>query len=103
MAAEHSYCHNGLYSLSLTPLPMVLEPFGPWPLFQFPNPIHRLPGQGIRSSQGHYLHTEQHKQNTCTQTDIHASSGIQTHNTSVQASEDSSCLSLRGHCDWLSG
>jgi hypothetical protein len=32
-------------------------------------------------------------------TDIHASSRIQTHNPSVQASEEGSCLRLRGRCD----
>jgi hypothetical protein len=37
-------------------------------------------------TQGRYLHT-----------DIHALSGIQTHDPSVRASEDSSCLRSRGH------
>jgi hypothetical protein len=32
------------------------------------------------------------------QTDIHAFSGIETHEPSVRASEDISCLRLRGHC-----
>jgi hypothetical protein len=32
-------------------------------------------------------------------TDIHALSGVRTHDPSVQASEDSSCLRARGHCD----
>jgi hypothetical protein len=32
-------------------------------------------------------------------TDIHALSGIRTDDSSVRASEDSSCLRLRGHCD----
>lgn len=32
-------------------------------------------------------------------TDIHASSVIQTHDPSVQASKDSSCLRPYGHCD----
>jgi hypothetical protein len=31
-------------------------------------------------------------------TDIHASSGIRTHDPSVWAGEDSSCLRLSGHC-----
>jgi hypothetical protein len=34
-------------------------------------------------------------------TDIHTSSGIRTHDPSVQVSEDSSCLSPCGHCDRL--
>jgi hypothetical protein len=32
-------------------------------------------------------------------TNIHASSGIRTHDPSVRADEDGSCLRLRGHCD----
>jgi hypothetical protein len=32
-------------------------------------------------------------------TDIHASSGIQTHDPTVQAGDDSLCLRLHGHCD----
>jgi hypothetical protein len=34
-----------------------------------------------------------------TQTSIHALSGIRTHNSSFRVGEDSSCLSLHGHCD----
>jgi hypothetical protein len=34
-----------------------------------------------------------------TQTNIHALSGIRTHDPSVRASEDNSCLRRRGHCD----
>jgi hypothetical protein len=58
---------------------------------QFLNLRHSvgLLGRVIRPSQGRYL----------TQTDIHASSGIRTHNPSVEASEDSSCFRPRGHCD----
>jgi hypothetical protein len=44
---------------------MVLRPFiGHWPLFQFLDPIQSvgLLWRGISSSQGRYLHTEQHKQ-----------------------------------------
>ncbi|PNF41455.1 hypothetical protein B7P43_G13389 [Cryptotermes secundus] len=36
-------------------------------------------------------------------TDIHAISGIRTHDLSVQASEDSPFLRPRGHCDRLYG
>jgi hypothetical protein len=69
------------------------SPFvGLWPLFQFLNPIQSLGhlGRVISQSQGRYLHT-----------DIHAFSGIRTHDPSVRASEDSSCLRPRGHCDRL--
>jgi hypothetical protein len=38
-------------------------------------------------------------QENTTRTYIHASSGIQTHDPSVRAAEDSSCLRLRGHWD----
>jgi hypothetical protein len=34
-------------------------------------------------------------------TDIHALSAIRTHDSSVQVSEDSSCLRPRSHSDWL--
>jgi hypothetical protein len=65
-------------------------------LFQFLSPVHnrpRLLGQGISLSQGPYIHTEQHKYRTKAQnTAIHALSGIQTHEPSFQAREDSSCL-----------
>jgi hypothetical protein len=36
-----------------------------------------------------------------TQTNIYALSGIQTHDLSIRAGEDSSCLKPRGHCDQL--
>jgi hypothetical protein len=48
-----------------------------------------LLGRGISPSQGRYLHTEHNTNNT----DIHASSGIRSHDPSVRAGED-------GHCDW---
>jgi hypothetical protein len=51
-----------------------------------------LHGRGIRPSQCHYLHTGQHKHRmNVHNTDIHSPSGIQTHNPSVRASEDSTC------------
>jgi hypothetical protein len=49
--------------------------------------------RGISPSQGRYL--------TQTQTIIYALSGIGTHGPSVRASEDSSCLRPRRHCDQL--
>jgi hypothetical protein len=52
-----------------------------------------LLGRGIRSSQGRYLHTEQHKQNK--RTNIHALTGIRTHKPSVRASDERP----RGHSD----
>jgi hypothetical protein len=60
-------------------------------LLQFLNVRHSvgLLGRVISPSQGRYL----------THTDIQASTGIRTHDPNVQASEDSSCLRPRGHCD----
>jgi hypothetical protein len=49
----------------------------------------------ISPSQGRYLHTGQHKQYT----DIHAFSGIRSHDPSVRASEDSSSVRPRGYCN----
>jgi hypothetical protein len=52
-----------------------------------------LLGREICPSQGRYLHTGQHKQNKRIHTpNIHALSGIRTHDSSVRAGEDSSCL-----------
>jgi hypothetical protein len=56
----------------------------------------------ISPSQGRYLHTEQHKHRINAYTNIHTLSGIRTHDPSVRANEDSSCLRPRGHCDRLS-
>jgi hypothetical protein len=76
-----------------------LQPFvGPWPLFSFLifYTVGRNFGRGIGPSQGRYLHTEQPKHRK-THTDIHASSAIRTHDPSVCAGEDNSCLRPRGH------
>jgi hypothetical protein len=78
---------------------------GPRPLIQFRNHFSQsveLPGRVISPSQGRYLNTEQHKHRINAYTpNIHALIGIRTHDPSVQASEDSSFLRLRGHCDRL--
>jgi hypothetical protein len=88
----HSFIHS-----SMAQQPLV----GPWLLLEFhdrfytngrtpwtsdqpvarPLPIHRT----IQTQNKH--------------TDIHALSGIRTHNPSVRANEDSSCLRPRRHCD----
>jgi hypothetical protein len=44
-------------------------------------------------------HRTTQTQNKCTQSSIHALSGIRTHDPSVRASEDSLLLRPRGHCD----
>jgi hypothetical protein len=77
---------------------------GPRPLIQFRNHFSQtagLLGRVISSSQGRYLNTKQHKHRINAQTDIYGLSGIRKHDTSVRASEDSSCLRLRGYCDRL--
>jgi hypothetical protein len=76
---------------------------GPWPLIQFCNHFSQtvgLLGRVISPSQGLCLNIGQHKQNKriCTP-NIHALSGIRTHDPSVRASEDSSCLRPRGCYD----
>jgi hypothetical protein len=53
-----------------------------------------LLGRVISPSQGRYLHTGQYKHR------INALSGIRIDDPRVRASEDSSCLRSRGHCDW---
>jgi hypothetical protein len=59
-----------------------------------------LLGRGISPPQGHYLHRTIQIQNKPIHTpNIHALSGIQTHDPSVQASEDNSWLRLRGYCE----
>jgi hypothetical protein len=44
-------------------------------------------------------YTQKNTNTELTHTDIHASSEIRTHDPSVRAGEDGSCLSPRGHCD----
>jgi hypothetical protein len=52
-------------------------------------------GRVISPSQGRYLHTGQYKHRINAHTNIHALSGIRTHDPRVRAREDNSC----GHCD----
>jgi hypothetical protein len=60
---------------------------------------NRTLGRRISPSQGCYLHTGHHKHRINAYTDIHDLSGIRSHDPSVRASEDSSCLRPRGYCD----
>jgi hypothetical protein len=89
----HSFIHQWLYS----PL-LGRGLFFSFVLF-FTQSVGFL-GRVISSSQGRYLHTGHHKHRINAYTDIHALSGIRAHDPSVRASEDSSCLRSRGHCDW---
>jgi hypothetical protein len=81
---------------------MVLQPFfGPWPLLQFRNLFSTDDRTPWTSDQlvGRPLpiHTIRQTQNK--RTDIHALSGIRTHDPSIGVSKDSSCLRQRGNCD----
>jgi hypothetical protein len=77
---------------------------GPRLLIHFRNHFSQtvgLLGRVISSSQGRCLNTGQHKHriNAHTTPNTHALNGIRTHDPRVRASEDSSCLRPRGHCD----
>jgi hypothetical protein len=84
---------------SIAPQPFV----GSWTLLQFHTFFMQTVGllaQDISPSQGRYLHTGQHKHRiNAHNTDIHALSGIRTHDPSVPATEDISCLRPRGYRD----
>jgi hypothetical protein len=90
------YCY---YYYGSTALCWALAAFSvSWSYAQSVGPL----GRGISPSQGRYLHTGQHEPRmNAHNIDIHALSGIRTHDLSVRASEDSSCLRPRGHCDRL--
>jgi hypothetical protein len=84
----HSFTHQWLYSPLL----------GPGLFFSYVNVFTQTVGllwQVISPSQGRYLHKGQHKHRINAHTNIHALSGIRTHDPSV----DSSCLRPRGHCE----
>jgi hypothetical protein len=73
---------------------MALQPFvRPWQLFQFLNlyTVSMTPRTGDQPVASHRIKAYK--------TNIHVLSGIRTHDPSVLAGEDSSCLRLRGHCD----
>jgi hypothetical protein len=56
-------------------------------------------GRVISPLQGLYVHTGQRNYRTNSHTDIHILSVIRTHDPSVPASEENSCLRPRGHFD----
>jgi hypothetical protein len=88
--------------ITITIIIMVLQPsIVPWPFSSVLQSVGLL-GRGMSPSQGLYLYIKQHKHRINTyNTDIHALSGIRTHDLSVRAVEDSSCLRLRGPCGRL--
>jgi hypothetical protein len=79
------------------------SPCGPWTLFSFLiySQSVGLLGRAISSPQSLYLNTGHHKQNKRIYTpNVHALSGIRTHDHSVRASGDSSCPRPLGYRDW---
>jgi hypothetical protein len=82
---------------------MALQPFvGPWLFLQFRNLFFYTDGRAPWMSDQSVArplptHRTTHRINA--HIDIHALSGIGTHDPSVRAGEDSSCLKPRGHCD----
>jgi hypothetical protein len=88
----HSFIHQCFYSPWLGP-----GLFFSFVIF-FTHTVGLL-GLVVSPSQGRYLYRGQHKHRTNAYTNIHAFSGIRTHDPSVPASEDNSCLRPRGHCD----
>jgi hypothetical protein len=94
---NHLDCNLIIFFMAL--LPSV----GPWPLFSFLILCTggRTPWTGNQPvARPLATHRTTQRQNKRTKyRHIHASSGIRTHDYSVRASEDSSCLRPRGHCD----
>jgi hypothetical protein len=91
----HSFIHSS----------MALQPFvGPWPLLQFRNLFYTVGRTSWTGDQPVARQLPTHRvtqtQNKRTQTSMPLS-GIRTHDPSVRAGEDSSCLRKRGHCDRL--
>jgi hypothetical protein len=87
----HSFIHQWLYSPLLVPGPFFSF------VISFTQTVGLL-GRVISPSQGRYLHRTTQTQNNA-HMNIHALNGIRTHDPGVRASEDSSCLRPRGHCD----
>jgi hypothetical protein len=83
---------------------MALQPFiGLWPLFQFRNLFYvegRTPWTNDQPV-ARPLPTQRTIQTQNKRTDIHALSGVRTHDPSVPANEDSSCHRPRGHYDLI--
>jgi hypothetical protein len=98
---KENYYNKFIYlSIYLSMYPsMAVQSFaGSWRLFQFLT-VGRGPWRGDQPFANLCLCTEQHKENN--RTDIHISNGIQTHEPSVPAGKDLSCLRQHGYCDRL--
>jgi hypothetical protein len=88
----HSFSHSFVHSS------MALQLFvGPWPLLQFHNHFYTDGRTPWTNDQPITRPLPTHRINA--HTDIHVLSGIRTHDPSIQASKDSSCLRPCGHCD----
>jgi hypothetical protein len=88
----HSFIHQWLYNPLLGPglffSSVIIFTQSVWPVRWVISP-----------SQGRYLDTGQHEHRIDLHTNIRALSWIRTHDPSVRAGEDSSCLKPRGHYD----
>jgi hypothetical protein len=95
LSSIHSFINQWHYSTLL----------GPDPPLSFTISFIHMVGllrRVISPSQGRYIDTGEHKHRINAHTDIHALCGIRTHDPRVPASEDSSYLRPRGHCDRIS-
>jgi hypothetical protein len=72
-----------------------------WTLFQFLNlyTVGRTPWTEDQPRRKAATYTQDNTNRELTHTDIHASSWIRTHDVSVRAGEDGSCLRPPSHCD----
>jgi hypothetical protein len=87
-----SFIHQWLYNTL----------FGPWPLLQFRNLFYTVGRDSLyewSALRKAAACTGQHKHRINAYTDIHALSGLRTHDPSFRGSEDSLRHRLRYHCD----
>jgi hypothetical protein len=98
ISTRNQVCFKGIHSFinGSTALCWALASF----VISFTQSVGLL-GRVIRPSQGRYLHTQDNTNSINAYIDIPASSGIRTHEPSISASEDSSCLRPRDHRDRL--
>jgi hypothetical protein len=94
------YSRNRLIFVNLFPFSSLwlCSPCKLWRLFQFLSlyTVDSTPWTGISPSQGHYLHTEQHKHGMNAHK-IHALSGIRTQDLSFRVDEDGWSLRPRSN------
>jgi hypothetical protein len=98
-AFSHSFIHSFIHSSINGSIHSFILP---WPLLQFRYLFYTddgFLGRVSIPSKGRYIHTGEYKHRINAQTDIHALSEIRTHDPSLPATEHSSYLRRRGHCD----